>query len=113
MCVSCTISISWVGKGVILMQSEDEWEVADVSFVDKLFYPGMEPVYLIQILSQFGALAWVILFLWSLAVKTQDKAVDICLWMRENKKSSEEAINSFPGEISAISEQKMQDLRHF
>ena len=45
MCVSCTISISWVGKGVILMQSEDEWEVADVSFVDKLFYPGMEPVY--------------------------------------------------------------------
>lgn len=44
-CVSCTISISWVGKGVILMQSEDGWEVADVSFVDKLFYPGMEPVY--------------------------------------------------------------------
>jgi len=27
--------------------------------------------------------------------------------MRENKKSSEEAINSFPGEIFAVSEQKM------
>ena len=27
------------------MQSEDKWEVADVSFVDKLFYPGMETVY--------------------------------------------------------------------
>jgi len=27
------------------MQSEDKWEVAGVSFVDKLFYPGMEPVY--------------------------------------------------------------------
>lgn len=27
------------------MQSEDVWEVAGVSFVDKLFCPGMEPVY--------------------------------------------------------------------
>ena len=47
-CVSADIyanSISWVGKGVILMQSEDEWEVAGVSFVHKLFYPGTEPVY--------------------------------------------------------------------
>lgn len=28
-----------------LMQSEDVWEVAGVSFVDKLFCPGMEPIY--------------------------------------------------------------------
>lgn len=35
----------WVGKGVILMQSEDVWDVAGVSFVDKLFCSGMEPVY--------------------------------------------------------------------
>lgn len=27
-----------------LMQSEDVWEVAAVSFVDKLFCPGMVPV---------------------------------------------------------------------
>lgn len=33
------------GKEVVLMQSEDAWEVAGVSFVDKLFCPGMEPVY--------------------------------------------------------------------
>lgn len=35
----------WVGKGVILMQSEDVWDVAGVSFVDKLFCAGTEPVY--------------------------------------------------------------------
>lgn len=33
------------GKEELLTQSEDEWEVAGVSFVDKLFCPGMEPVY--------------------------------------------------------------------
>lgn len=27
------------------MQSEDVWEVAGVSFVDKLFCPRREPVY--------------------------------------------------------------------
>lgn len=36
-------SVGWVGRGVILMQSADEWEVAGASFVDKLFCPGMEP----------------------------------------------------------------------
>lgn len=45
------------------MQSEDVWEVAGVSFVDKLFCPGMEPVYQIQKLPQFGALAQAIVFL--------------------------------------------------
>lgn len=39
-----------------------------------------------------------ILFLWSLAIKTHDKVVDMCLWMRENLMSSEEAISSFLGE---------------
>lgn len=28
-------TLSWMCKGVILMQSEDVWEVAGVSFVDK------------------------------------------------------------------------------
>lgn len=46
-CLSAPYSnkLSLGGKGVILMQSENVWEVAGVSFVDKLFCLGMEPVY--------------------------------------------------------------------
>lgn len=66
------------------MQSEYVCEVAGVSFVDKLFCPGIQPAYWIQKRPQPGALAKSTVFLWHLVTKAQDKVTNMCAWMREN-----------------------------
>lgn len=77
-CLSAPRSSVLGGKGSVLMQSEDEWEVAGTSSVDKLFCPGMEPGYWIQKFPRRGALACMTLFPWNLVIKTQDKAENMC-----------------------------------